>query len=201
MGANDVPRALNQPALPYFTKEPSMSVIDDAFNGDETRTQRVLNVVTHWMLWAIAVQAVLRVPWYFGHNSWALDLGGWLCTVLIILSQVHNLFARLCVKCMEAVPADAGQRAQRQQSVLWLSHSLTSLRGFGLYAIACVGVSMLVASGFPRLITVPLDLFTTTFLYSLWLHHKLRPWCPYCRRWDDGGEHEPSPDPVAKATR
>ena len=33
-----------------------------------------------------------------------------------------------------------------------------------------------------------------------WRHARLYPWCPHCRRWDDGGRREPSPDPDPTAS-
>jgi hypothetical protein len=34
------------------------------------------------------------------------------------------------------------------------------------------------------------------------MHRRLRPWCPWCRPWDEGGDPElspePDPDPAVK---
>jgi len=34
------------------------------------------------------------------------------------------------------------------------------------------------------------------------LHHRLQPWCLYCKGWDEGGDHEhtPTPDPTGVKT-
>jgi hypothetical protein len=122
-------------------------------------------------------------------------------TVILMIGMFHNDFTRLCVRCMQEVPADAPVRAQRQSWLLWLQHFLNRLPlQLGFLAVM-VAMSMACKHfGWPRVATLPVDLVWFAWMYGTWLHHRLQPWCPYCRDWGDGGIHEPSPDPVQKAT-
>ncbi|WP_280413170.1 hypothetical protein [Nocardia asiatica] len=180
-----------------------MPAISDAFNNDDTRLGRFLTAAAHLSLWALAVMVTVRVFGYLGVHHWLIDIGDLTATASILIALMHTTITRLCVRCMEEVPGDAAARAQRQSWLLRIAHSLDS------FTRVMVWVALLVATAtlatlldLPRVVHAPLDAFFALYLYSTWLHHKLRPWCPYCRRWDDGdGIHEPSPDPVEKATR
>jgi hypothetical protein len=48
---------------------------------------------------------------------------------------------------------------------------------------------------------IPGDLWMFAVIYTEWLHHRLRPWCPYCRPWDEGGDQELAPDPTLFGTK
>jgi hypothetical protein len=182
-----------------------MSTVYDAFNNDERWFGRFFTAAAHWMLYGVALVAACRIPYYLGVDSRPVRLASDVAFVVVVIGMLHNNFTRLCVRCMQEVPADAGPRAQRRWPILRLFHE--GGRAYGL-----VGIIVLVAGlagtrvlmerfGFPRAIRLPIDILWIAYLYSMWLHHRLRPWCPYCPDWgDDGGIREPSPDPVTKAT-
>lgn len=106
---------------------------------------------------------------------------------------------------MDEVPADAPVQAERRKRVLWFSHQLAT--GIGICGLLVPAVAIAVIGGHfgsPEdhpVARIPLDVLVFTALYSTWLHHRLRPWCPYCRDWDEDGDTEPSPDPSEFKTR
>ncbi|WP_280422762.1 hypothetical protein [Nocardia carnea] len=176
-----------------------MTALDGAFNNDG-RFQQFFTSAAHLMLPAIALQAASRIPYYLGVDHLLISVAGLVANVLVVVGLLHNEVARLCVRCMQEVPADAGTRAQRQQWVLWTHHFVKSGRGLALLGSALVAYWVFAYSDLPRISQAPSDLVFTLLFYSIWLHHRLRPWCPYCRDWGSDGMKEPSPDPVVKAT-
>lgn len=180
-----------------------MPAISDAFNNDETRLGRFLTTTAHLALWGIAIIATMRVLGYLGVDNWLIAASDFIAFIPILFAIFHTTVTRLCVRCMQEVPADASARAQRQRWLLWVTHSLESPRKLAVWMGVVITSGVLIAAfDLPRVADAPTDAYWLTYMYSMWLHHKLRPWCPYCRRWDDDGDiHEPSPDPVVKATR
>jgi hypothetical protein len=180
-----------------------MPAIYGAFNNDDSPIGRALTTAAHLMLWGIALHAALRIPYYLGYGHWAFAAAGIIGFVPILCGILHHHLTRLCVRCMAEVPPNASSRAEREKRVLWLNHLLWTVTGTLAYCGLIIGTDVLVDRyELPRWAELPADLVVITYMYSVWLHHKLRPWCPYCRNWgDDGGILEPSPDPVIKATR
>jgi hypothetical protein len=183
--------------------------------GDPDRSSRagLLQRLAHLLPWVTASIVVHDLVWTFdlflrwGWFGRGIDIFfSVLWVVTVIVSAMHVDVARLCLKCMEAVKADAPLRVQRPRTraLLKLHHVMNELpfwqrlAGFVLMIsvpIFCTQVlklDVIVA----RLIYLPFDLLLIAWIYATWPHHKYRPWCPWCRRWDEGGEHEPSPDPV-----
>ncbi|GAD82178.1 hypothetical protein [Nocardia asteroides] len=174
--------------------------IFNAFNNDESRFTRLLDTIAHLMLYGLAAIAAARVATYFGYTGTLIELTILLGNLVLFIGFMHNDFRRLCVQCMREVPADAGVRAERSQGLLWLRHSVSTAPRMLLVLVALsVPVYLVHVAGWPRVVSLPVDALWATFMYSIWLHHRLRPWCPYCRDWDEEGEREPSPDPVTKA--
>ncbi|MEU4318325.1 hypothetical protein AB0F85_14060 [Nocardia fluminea] len=180
-----------------------MTFVDNAFNNDESRIGRFLNSASHLMLPGLAAIAVAKALLYFGIEHDLLQFVLLAGNLVLFCGLVHNDLTRLCVRCMSEVPADAGHQAERQKRVLWLRHAARSpFRMLAFLALLIVPAVLIHVLELPRVLALPVDAFWCVFMYSVWLHHRLRPWCPYCREWGEGGGiHEPSPDPVVKATR
>lgn len=194
-----------------------MSDLVDDF-GDPDRSSRAgwLARVAHWLPWVAPVYVVWSAlqwvevvqlelwPWY-------LRVFGSVPFVIVFIGAIlHQSFARLCVRCMEAVPADAPVRAQKKLRWLRFEHWCLRLRGamplavIMLYSVFTVAVLAIfdVPLGGWTWIYAPLDLFTAAVCWSFWVHHQYRPWCPYCKPWDGGGGmREPSPDPTGSGTK
>ena len=118
--------------------------------------------------------------------------------VWIIAQGLHTRRENLCVRCAEAMPSNPCAAVERGRVWLRLHHRLTDspvvfVVYVGVQVLACLP-TWLGWRGLDWLWFLPIAGLT-----RLWLHHAaVRPWCPYCREWDDGGDHEPSltPDPA-----
>jgi uncharacterized membrane protein YadS len=125
--------------------------------------------------------------------------------VVFITAMAHRNLVRICVRCMQDVPADASQQAARKRPLLWIDHHYLTmfLLAIGLQFAAS---NALVAWSMPRgpsPLFLPADLIFFAQIAAIWTHHRLRPWCPYCRPWDDGHgprERVPNPDPAGVKT-
>lgn len=161
---------------------------------------RPITALTHALPWVLVVAIPLRVVSWFGLLSW-LDLAAAVVLLVCMAATIqHQRAAQLCLRCIEEVPIDAPVRAERRRALLWFTHFMASGVGIAAY-LAVFGVA---AAGVPLGVSVakvPLDLMMFATLYCTWVHHRLRPWCPYCRDWDGDGEPEPSPDPSESGTR
>lgn len=177
-----------------------MPAIDNAFNDDSRPLSRALTRLAHLMRPALLVWALLCLPYYVGITHWALDLTSTAMILVVLVSLFHDSLARLCVHCMAEVPADAPLRAQRQDWLLLARHRPG--RWLLAFLAADIGGSILINTyGWPRLLALPGDMLWLIFMYTGWFHHRMRPWCPYCKDWGDGGMREPSPDPTIKAAK
>lgn len=179
-------------------------MIPAAYPG-ESGGSRAMTTLTHALPGILAVGLATRVASWFGWLT-SLDLA---IAVAILGCQfatmAHLRSSHLCMRCMDEVPADAPVQAERRKRVLWFSHQIAT--GIGIFGLLVPAVAVAFIGGhvggpeIHRLARIPLDILLFTSLYSTWLHHRLRPWCPYCRGWDDGGDPEPSPDPWEFKTR
>lgn len=179
-------------------------MIPAAYPG-ESGWSRAMTALTHVLPWVLAVGLATRIASWFGLLT-SLDL-----TVAVVIlacssaTLLHQRSSHLCERCIAEVPADAPALAQRRKALLWFSHQIATRIGIaGLLApavaIGFVGTNF-ASPAIQHLARVPLDVLLFASLYTSWLHHRLRPWCPYCRGWDEGGEPEPSPDPSEFKTR
>jgi hypothetical protein len=182
-----------------------MSTLDDAFGDpDRSALSRALTRSAHLLPWVLAVlmpaRVVIAVTPAFSTSWWPLPVvvSGYL---LLPLALFHQGLSRLCVRCMSEVPTDPGRQVQRWRLLLWWSHR--PLLVVAMAPAAAAAVVTLTAwlttghiTGHPAWVWLPVDAAFFLHAWSVWVHHRLRPWCPYCRRWDDGGAREPSPDPV-----
>lgn len=197
---------------------------DDMGDPDRNRRARVMNRIAHLLpgilvlyVGVTALGAVATIGMGMGwlprspegggsDSSLGADLLGWafvLCLVgPILLAMLHVDYARICVRCMRSVPEDAPLRAATRRKRLWLRthHRLRGWRmSVSLLALMIVSTIVdrvwdapAVSGAFTLIIVVGIG----AVIWSNWIHHRYRPWCPWCRRWDDGGHHEHSPDPV-----
>jgi hypothetical protein len=179
---------------------------DDFDDPDRTPRASMLARVAHLLPHALAAYIVLLLVDYAGllpRWAWTLSL---LVAAVAVTTGAHMALGRLCLRCMQDVPADAPVRVQRLLRLLRFEHWIAGWRYFaaffGLVAIT-LGVRGLL--GLPveahRWMWAPTDLLVVTTLWSQWIHHRYRPWCPYCRDWGHGGTREPSPDPEIPGVR
>ncbi|AYF76403.1 hypothetical protein D7D52_24170 [Nocardia yunnanensis] len=179
-----------------------MNVLD-AFNDDSGRTGRALTWITHRSGYALAAYAVACVVgWFF--DSWWLTVPVLVVCVVfsgaVTVAMLHVQFTRLCPTCMTEVPADAPARAQRRRWQLRFEHLARRRAAVPVFLLLFL-VPLLAVPYLPSwcsgITSAPGEAWAIGLAVSLWTHHRLRPWCPWCRNWGDGGAiHEPSPDPT-----
>lgn len=127
-------------------------------------------------------------------------------TVSMLAVFVHDRGTALCFRCLEEIPGDSPQRAQRRELVLWFHH-LTCRRG-----VLLVEVALFFAGPYVLIFALGLReagsllmaigvLWGVSCAGATWQHRQLRPWCSFCRGGDDGGDYEPAPDPVTSGTK
>ena len=120
------------------------------------------------------------------------------------MALFHRHKDHLCARCMEEVPVDAPGLAQCRRRPLRFFHFAATLLGI-LTMVVFIGspaIFDVIADGtVPRAYFIPGDIWTFALIYAAWQHHRLRPWCPYCRPWDEGGDEEPVADPISFGTK
>lgn len=180
---------------------------DDNFDGTSGRPiGRLMTRIAHALRWALPVMILLRVLSYFDYDSafsrWIAEGFIWIFAVILFVAIFHQNAPRLCVSCMEEVPENAAEVAERRQLFLWFEHRhalyplLAWVPLLVVCAISTVGVTVYDDTFLGEVVLrIPNDLYLFAMVYALWIHHRLRPWCPYCRDWDDDGPTELVPDP------
>lgn len=180
-------------------------VIDHFGDPQQSPASRASTFVAHSVLpVAIAAFVTELIADLQALPMLASDIAGWTLVAVYVVAIFHQELARICVRCMSEVPADAPVRAQRRRLLLWMSHRFLGWKWFVGWWIYQLAIAALRARLYPEhddaqgaWLWIPADAAILVLVYSTWLHHRLRPWCPYCRRWDDGdGPHEAVPDPV-----
>jgi hypothetical protein len=121
--------------------------------------------------------------------------------LLLWTRRYHGL--TLCPLCAIATPLNGPEKARDRAAILQWAHRMYSRRYSLIYALIIVTYLglfyfLLKVGRLGPLSNLPLDLFFVTGFveaYVMSVHRPLQPWCPQCH-WDDGGDQEPSPDPV-----
>lgn len=188
---------------------PGMAAVASATSGGRPLSQ-ALTAMAHSLPTVIVISLALRVVFLLG-VSWLADYDANATLILIITVLVLNSHLRrggLCLRCATNVPLDPQREVTRNKWFLYQTH--WSRRKFLLIFGACCALMWVGnfingdhTSLLNRLLHLPLDFMFYTIIWAAWIHHRLEPWCPYCRRWDEGGDPEfvPDPDPAEKATR
>lgn len=166
--------------------------------GGESSWRRVQSAIAHTLVYVLAVGLVVRVTTWFGLFIGANQIITLILLVSWMLSGRHRRQEHLCARCVDEVPADAPTRAERQRPLLCFSHLANTVKGIAILGVLMAGPPLLslMTGDVARLMTIPGDLWLFATIYTEWVHHRLRPWCPYCDPWDDDGDEEPSPDPT-----
>jgi len=180
-----------------------------AFNNSVRAASATL---THMENYALAGAVVVAIAVLFGPLPSILDVlataVALVWAVIVVASHFHQHDATLCVGCIEEVPANAPVCAQRRRKLLWFHHFRYE-RMVGLVVIPLLLVAppllCLVLHIQPSVITrmacIPAFVWGFVGAYAASQHRRLRPWCSYCRGWDEDGDHEPSPTPVEFGTK
>lgn len=184
-----------------------MSALADDFNDDETLRGRTLQWISHqppaMLIAALGVKLAAIVSPESIWLSYA-DLAAMFALLTVqLFFHIHVDVTRICVRCMTSVPDKAPVRAEQFRAVLWFAHRSSGWRSLWWASGVLVASLCLDRVGVPEVIA---DAVVVAYLfgwvYGGWFHHRVRPWCRYCPRWDGGGGvSEPSPDPATRGTR
>lgn len=179
-------------------------MVQSAPSGDSSGSPK-WSLVAHSLIYALGVAFLVRVASWFGLLEDVSGVAMWALIPFIGISTWHQMRGGLCLRCMAEVPDDAPVRAERHRVLLRMAHFNS------VWAIIAVTVAFLVLGRVvlapllddddSTLFLAPADMWIFALIYGQWLHHRLRPWCPYCRDWGDDGDPEPSPDPTTSGTR
>jgi hypothetical protein len=177
--------------------------VSDAFrsSGDDRPMGRLLNRVAHLLIPVVLIAVPIGIARHLAPSrvpSWLSIVSSIAYCLVFMVALLHQTFAGICVRCMQEVPRDAARQALRWRWLLWCFHSMPIML---LLIVVAVASGVAVAQGAPSWVGLLMDAVTLLSVADLWAHHRLRPWCPYCRRWDDGGEQEPSPDPAPSGVK
>jgi hypothetical protein len=134
---------------------------------------------------------------------------GWVvggAMVVAFIVHLSHLRGALCEDCMEAMPLDGHEAARQRKPLLRGFHRLYDGKNtMPLVLLGMVGITVLNSFLFkersaPNLVVNNLITLGIIGIYVVnGVHRRLHPWCPWCH-WDDGGEEEPSPDPIVPET-
>lgn len=163
--------------------------------------------MAHAVPYLIAIAVATRVT-YFVKLSLIPSVLDTVASFLLLASMAalyrHLRFGGLCLRCIRSAPLNPEREVSRNKAFLWEVHWPTG-RFYAVFGV-CVVILMLGehAHGVVHILSkVPMDIQFFSLMWAIWIHHRLSPWCPYCRGWDEGGEEErvPDPDPAEKGVR
>jgi hypothetical protein len=123
--------------------------------------------------------------------------------IIVVLASAAHV-GSLCERCAQRTPLDAAAEVARRNWELKFFHKpkravLTFLGVMmGSYTlILALSAPDVVRRGAMLLVGI----FIALEIHTNLTHRILYPWCPYCRRrWDEGGDEEPSPTPDPSGT-
>lgn len=174
-----------------------------AIPGGGSRRSQWFEAVAHWLPYLLVAGVLARVALWFD----VLVTASYFVLVVFLVGSITTLLhhgrAQMCIRCMSDVPADAPVRAQRQKMILRFSHFTMTLPAILILLVLTIG-PMLITNLMhtqSQLPYIPQSLWVFMLTYAELVHHRLRPWCPYCRDWDEEGDPEPAPDPTTFGTK
>lgn len=180
-----------------------MTIFDDLGDPDRGARATFFTRVAHALPFiAVLLLAYCALRWFNVNLGWAGLLFVPLLVASMLIVTFHTQMARLCLKCMQMAKPDDPVRVQRRRTRMWLRFDHLPSRYWWALWLTAVGflyVMRTINGWVPDTqgwAYVPGDLFIVATYWARWKHHRYRPWCPYCKPWeDDGGPREPSPTP------
>jgi hypothetical protein len=162
---------------------------------------RVAQFMAHALPTVLVMAVASRILYWLGYLS--LTVTGVAFDILLVFwftCLVHiRRQTRLCLRCIKTAPLDPENQVRTRKWLLCVEHFPIRLDLYILaitMAISVGGIEIFIYNSAPyRLADIPLDTWVLGSIYATWTHHRLRPWCPYCKGWDDGGDEELVPDP------
>ena len=155
---------------------------------------------THASIWLGALLVLPDAIIHLIHPLSPANWSWWQITLSVLLFIVYvavyiHESGSMCERCFHDTPADAPVQATAKgwsRDMLHYYH-----QNFKIMLVMMVGIPALILATNVFAIDVLWDV-QIIFMIAAWRYHRLlRPWCPWCRRWDGGGTPEliPNPDP------
>lgn len=178
-------------------------MISPGHRGHGQLRSQTVTFLAHAITYVLPVTFVALVATGFGVTSYVNHFAMAVLLVCWFANLAHHDSGQLCVPCIESVPADAALRADGCRLPLRFAHFVDSRAGILAMVIVClvpVAAMLTLPAATVARVYLAVHMWVFAVVYADWTHVRLRPWCPFCRRWADGGDHEPSPDPVLQRT-
>lgn len=169
----------------------------------EAPLSRMWAFVAHAIPWFVTVGVTVRLA------TMTLHISGWidaLTSIAVVVGFValflHLRTGALCLRCVQSAPLDPETEVRQKKMFLWQQH--WSVKRFYAVWFAFL-ILTVIANSAPQpwtfLLDLPMNALFFSAMWAIWVHHRLGPWCPYCRGWDDGGPEELVPDPDPAETK
>lgn len=183
-----------------------------------TARMQINHLFDRWSLWAFVLVGTAHTitigitPELEGPLNWVM----WPFVIaygfgLFFLGRQHEPVT--CASCWDRFPINPEEQAARRARpwlavthlTMWLADRLRRLPFLDAFNAALLASMLLLMTvvSVARIVVQPpwismVSLFYVVFfVHSLRRHAQLQPWCPWCRRGDDGDEEteEPEPEP------
>ncbi|WP_454165871.1 hypothetical protein [Gordonia iterans] len=140
--------------------------------------------------------AVTAASWLFSVLTGAATAALFVLVVLQFVDTRHRR-SGLCLRCFATAPLDGSGEAERRRGLLRVFHSVATPFGLALFLAGMMTPTFLrVVLDGADWWRIPSQVLVFSVMGLTWVHRRYRPWCPYCRNWDNDGDREPSPPPT-----
>jgi hypothetical protein len=162
--------------------------------------------IAHWHGRSLMLALALQVPviaWAHAHHiEWGMLPLLMVCALpsffVGLASHYHS--RALCTYCADQTPVNIGAIAERRRWLLWISHSgLFMAIEYSAFLAALLTLRHFYGRNGFDYAWLAIYVIWAKDAYVMHWHRLLQPACPYCPRWDEGGEHEEVPEPVPPA--
>ncbi len=177
----------------------------------ESPMGKTMSLLAHAIPALMVAAVAVRLPYYFGIKWWVTSTADVALSLMVMVGAfalvAHIWKGQLCLRCIQDSPDDPETEVQKKKWFLWFEHMSRRMWWSiwaGVLALILIAGAWTQDNGLIyRLSHLPQDVFFYSMFWAFYCHHRLHPWCPYCRGWDEGGEEEliPDPDPSERATR
>lgn len=170
----------------------------------EPPLSRVVTFAAHAIPYVIVSAVAVRIASLIG----LIPLYVWIVLEIATLTSfvalfIHKITGALCLRCIRDSPLNPELSVRQNKYFLRFEHR--TFKQWMLIYMVCLICSIVPTNNgiMSVALALPMDVLLFTQMWGFWIHHRLQPWCPYCRGWDEGGDEElvPDPDPAASRTR
>lgn len=167
-----------------------------AANGEPPMTSVQTRIAHSMPVLLVGMMIVRTLSQFERIPGWVDAVCSAVMLVVFIMMTLHFISARLCLPCLRNAPLNPEKEVRQRQWFLWFQHQPVGyLMRLWLVAVVLMIIGNWLGGWVDAVLHLPNDVLWYAYMYAFWTHHRLQPWCPYCRPWDDGGDPELVPDP------